>query len=164
MLGEIDLMLEKLPEWAAAKPAQRNLLTMLDEAYIQPEPLGVILIIGAWNDPFVLTIQPLIGAIAAGNAVIIKPSEVSENTAKLLAKLLPQYLDQDLYAVVNGGVKETTELLKQQFDHILYTGNTAVGKIVMQAAAKHLTPVALELGGKSPCYVDRDCDLDVACR
>ncbi|KAJ1057794.1 hypothetical protein K5549_013134 [Capra hircus] len=164
VLGEIDLMLEKLPEWAAAKPAQRNLLTMLDEAYIQPEPLGVILIIGAWNDPFVLTIQPLIGAIAAGNAVIIKPSEVSENTAKLLAKLLPQYLDQDLYAVVNGGVKETTELLKQQFDHILYTGNTAVGKIVMQAAAKHLTPVALELGGKSPCYVDRDCDLDVACR
>ncbi|KAM7225979.1 hypothetical protein CapIbe_023956 [Capra ibex] len=164
VLGEIDLMLEKLPEWAAAKPAQRNLLTMLDEAYIQPEPLGVILIIGAWNDPFVLTIQPLIGAIAAGNAVIIKPSEVSENTAKLLAKLLPQYLDQDLYAVVNGGVKETTELLKQQFDHILYTGNTAVGKIVMQAAAKHLTPVTLELGGKSPCYVDRDCDLDVACR
>ncbi|KAI4556190.1 hypothetical protein MJT46_014813 [Ovis ammon polii x Ovis aries] len=164
VLGEIDLMLEKLPEWAAAKPAQRNLLTMLDEAYIQPEPLGVVLIIGAWNYPFVLTIQPLIGAIAAGNAVIIKPSEVSENTAKLLAKLLPQYLDQDLYAVVNGGVEETTELLKQRFDHILYTGNTAVGKIVMQAAAKHLTPVTLELGGKSPCFVDRDCDLDVACR
>uniref|UniRef100_A0A8C2R0F0 Aldehyde dehydrogenase family 3 member A2 n=1 Tax=Capra hircus TaxID=9925 RepID=A0A8C2R0F0_CAPHI len=99
-----------------------------------------------------------------GNAVIIKPSEVSENTAKLLAKLLPQYLDQDLYAVVNGGVEETTELLKQRFDHILYTGNTTVGKIVMQAAAKHLTPVTLELGGKSPCFVDRDCDLDVACR
>uniref|UniRef100_A0A3Q1LJ52 Aldehyde dehydrogenase family 3 member A2 n=2 Tax=Bos TaxID=9903 RepID=A0A3Q1LJ52_BOVIN len=99
-----------------------------------------------------------------GNAVIIKPSEVSENTAKLLAKLLPQYLDQDLYAVVTGGVEETTELLKQRFDHILYTGNTTVGKIVMQAAAKHLTPVTLELGGKSPCYVDRDCDLDVACR
>ncbi|XP_060999594.1 aldehyde dehydrogenase family 3 member A2 isoform X1 [Dama dama] len=164
VLGEIDLMLEKLPEWAAAKPAQRNLLTMLDEAYIQPEPLGVVLIIGAWNYPFVLTIQPLIGAIAAGNAVIIKPSEVSENTAKLLAKLLPQYLDQDLYAVVNGGVEETTELLKQRFDHIFYTGNTTVGKIVMQAAAKHLTPVTLELGGKSPCYVDQDCDLDVACR
>ncbi|XDA90104.1 hypothetical protein R6Z07F_019684 [Ovis aries] len=163
VLGEIDLMLEKLPDWAAAKPAQRNLLTMLDEAYIQPGPLGVILIIGAWNYPFVLTIQPLI-AIAAGNAVIIKPFEVSENTTKLLAKLLPQYLDQDLYAVVNGGVEETTELLKQQFDHILYTGNTAVGKIVMQVAAKHLTPVTLELGGNSPCYVDRDCDLDVACR
>uniref|UniRef100_A0A8C0DLW6 Aldehyde dehydrogenase family 3 member A2 n=1 Tax=Balaenoptera musculus TaxID=9771 RepID=A0A8C0DLW6_BALMU len=97
VLGEIDLVLEKLPEWAAAKPAQKNLLTMLDEAYIQPEPLGVVLIIGAWNYPFVLTIQPLIGAIAAGNAVIIKPSEISENTAKVLAKLLPQYLDQEFY-------------------------------------------------------------------
>uniref|UniRef100_A0AC11DP80 Uncharacterized protein n=1 Tax=Ovis aries TaxID=9940 RepID=A0AC11DP80_SHEEP len=106
VLGEIDLMLEKLPEWAAAKPAQRNLLTMLDEAYIQPEPLGVVLIIGAWNYPFVLTIQPLIGAIAAGNAVIIKPSEVSENTAKLLAKLLPQYLDQEFYG---ENVKESPD-------------------------------------------------------
>ncbi|XP_057572087.1 aldehyde dehydrogenase family 3 member A2 isoform X2 [Hippopotamus amphibius kiboko] len=164
VLMEIDLVLERLPEWAAAKPAQKNLLTMLDEAYIQPEPLGVVLIIGAWNYPFLLIIQPLIGAIAAGNAAIVKPSEVSENTAKVLTKLLPQYLDQDLYAVVNGGVEETTELLKQRFDHILYTGNAAVGKVVMEAAAKHLTPVTLELGGKSPCYVDRDCDLDVACR
>ncbi|XP_037021765.2 aldehyde dehydrogenase family 3 member A2 [Artibeus jamaicensis] len=164
ILGEVDLVLEKLPEWVTAKPAQKNLLTMLDEAYVQPEPLGVVLIIGAWNFPFILTIQPLIGAIAAGNAVIIKPSEISENTAKILARLLPQYLDQDLYVVVNGGVDETTELLKQRFDHIFYTGNTAVGKIVMQAAAKHLTPVTLELGGKSPCYIDKDCDLDVACR
>ncbi|XP_005597871.3 aldehyde dehydrogenase family 3 member A2 isoform X2 [Equus caballus] len=164
LLGEIDLVLEKLPEWVKATPAKKNMLIMLDEAYIQPQPLGVVLIIGAWNYPLVLLIQPLIGAIAAGNAVIMKPSEVSENTAKILAKLLPQYLDQDLYVVVNGGVEETTELLKQQFDHILYTGNTMVGKIIMEAAAKHLTPVTLELGGKSPCYVDRDCDLDVACR
>ncbi|XP_045840004.1 aldehyde dehydrogenase family 3 member A2 isoform X4 [Meles meles] len=164
ILGELDLVLENLPEWVTATPAKKNLLTMLDEAYVQPEPLGVVLIIGAWNYPFVLTIQPLIGAIAAGNAVIIKPSELSEKTAQLLAKLLPQYLDQDLYAVINGGIPETTELLKQRFDHILYTGNTAVGKIVMEAAAKHLTPVTLELGGKSPCYIDTDCDLDVACR
>ncbi|XP_075389276.1 aldehyde dehydrogenase family 3 member A2 isoform X2 [Tenrec ecaudatus] len=164
VLGEIDHVLEKLPEWVTPKRAEKNLLTMLDEAYIHSEPLGVVLIIGAWNYPFVLTIQPLIGAIAAGNAVIIKPSELSENTAKTLAKLLPQYLDQELYAVINGGVKETTELLKQRFDHILYTGSTAVGKIVMEAAAKHLTPVTLELGGKSPCYVDKDCDLDIACR
>ncbi|KAL6052329.1 hypothetical protein STEG23_014442, partial [Scotinomys teguina] len=164
ILGEIDFMLANLSELASAKPAKKNLLTMMDEAYVQPEPLGVVLIIGAWNYPFVLIMQPLVGAIAAGNAVIIKPSELSEKTAKLLAKLLPQYLDQDLYAVVNGGVAETTELLKQRFDHILYTGNTAVGKIVMEAAAKHLTPVTLELGGKSPCYIDRDCDLDIACR
>uniref|UniRef100_A0A8D2B7N5 Aldehyde dehydrogenase family 3 member A2 n=1 Tax=Sciurus vulgaris TaxID=55149 RepID=A0A8D2B7N5_SCIVU len=164
VLGEIDLMLGNLHEWVTAKPVKKNLLTMLDEAYVQPEPLGVILIIGAWNYPFVLTMQPLVGAIAAGNAVIIKPSELSENTSKILAKLLPQYLDQDLYAVVNGGVEETTELLKQRFDHILYTGNAAVGKIVMEAAAKHLTPVTLELGGKSPCYIDKDCDLDIVCR
>lgn len=164
VLGEIDLVLEKLPEWVTAEPVKKNLLTMLDEAYIQPEPLGVALIIGAWNYPFVLTIQPLIGAIAAGNAVIIKPSELSENTAKILTKLLPQYLDQDLYVIVNGGVEETTELLKQRFDHILYTGSATVGKIVMAAAAKHLTPVTLELGGKSPCYIDKDCDLDIACR
>ncbi|XP_077020126.1 aldehyde dehydrogenase family 3 member A2 isoform X1 [Tamandua tetradactyla] len=164
ILGEIDNVLQKLPEWVAPRPAEKNLLTMLDEAYVHSEPLGVVLIIGAWNYPFVLAIQPLIGAIAAGNAVIVKPSEISVNTAKMLATLLPQYLDQDLYVVINGGVKETTELLKQQFDHILYTGNTAVGKIVMEAAAKHLTPVTLELGGKSPCYIDKDCDLDIACR
>ncbi|XP_058531922.1 aldehyde dehydrogenase family 3 member A2 isoform X1 [Ochotona princeps] len=164
ILGEIDFMLRNLPEWITAQPVKKNLFTMLDEAYIQAEPLGVVLIIGAWNYPFVLTMQPLIGAIAAGNAVIVKPSELSENTAKVLAKLLPQYLDQDLYTVINGGVQETTELLKQRFDHILYTGNAAVGKIVMEAAAKHLTPVTLELGGKSPCYVDRDCDLDTVCR
>ncbi|NWH37120.1 AL3A2 dehydrogenase, partial [Chloropsis hardwickii] len=100
----------------------------------------------------------------AGNAVVVKPSEVSENTARLVAELLPQYLDKDLYPVVTGGVPETTELLTQRFDHILYTGNSSVGRIVMAAAAKHLTPVTLELGGKSPCYIDKDCDLAVACR
>nr|XP_008248572.1 aldehyde dehydrogenase family 3 member A2 isoform X2 [Oryctolagus cuniculus] len=164
ILGEIDFMLNNLADWVTAKPVKKNLFTMLDEAYVQAEPLGVVLIIGAWNYPFVLTIQPLIGAIAAGNAVILKPSELSEHTAQVLAKLLPQYLDQDLYAVVNGGVKETTELLKERFDHILYTGNAAVGRVVMEAAAKHLTPVTLELGGKSPCYIDKDCDLDTVCR
>ncbi|CAO2643471.1 Aldehyde dehydrogenase, dimeric NADP-preferring [Lemmus lemmus] len=106
----------------------------------------------------------MVGAIAAGNAVVLKPSEVSEKTADLLATLIPQYLDKDLYPVINGGVPETTEVLTEKFDHIIYTGSTAVGKIVMAAAAKHLTPVTLELGGKSPCYVDKDCELDVACR
>ncbi|NXM27808.1 AL3A2 dehydrogenase, partial [Oxyruncus cristatus] len=164
VLGELALVMEKLPSWAAPQPVKKNLMTMRDEAYINFEPLGVVLIIGAWNYPFVLVMQPLIGAIAAGNAVVVKPSEVSENTAKLVADLLPQYLDQELYPVVTGGVPETTELLTQRFDHILYTGNSAVGKIVMAAAAKHLTPVTLELGGKSPCYIDKDCDLAVACR
>ncbi|NXV61031.1 AL3A2 dehydrogenase, partial [Molothrus ater] len=163
VLGELALTMEKLPSWAAPHHVKKDLLTMRDEAYIGYEPLGVVLIIGAWNYPFALVMQPLIGAIAAGNAVVVKPSEVSENTAWLVAELLPQYLDKDLYAVVTGGVPETTELLTQRFDHILYTGNSAVGRIVMAAAAKHLTPVTLELGGKSPCYIDRDCDLAVAC-
>ncbi|NXV91661.1 AL3A2 dehydrogenase, partial [Calonectris borealis] len=164
VLRELALAMDELPSWAAPQPVQKNLLTMRDEAYICYEPLGVVLIIGAWNYPFVLVMQPLIGAIAAGNAVVVKPSELSENVAQLVADLLPQYLDQELYPVVTGGVPETTELLKQRFDHILYTGNSAVGKIVMAAAAKHLTPVTLELGGKSPCYIDKDCDLAVACR
>ncbi|KAF1631060.1 Fatty aldehyde dehydrogenase, partial [Eudyptes filholi] len=164
VLKELALAMDKLPSWAAPQPVKRDLLTMRDEAYVCPEPLGVVLIIGAWNYPFVLVMQPLIGAIAAGNAVVVKPSEICENMARLVSDLLPQYLDQELYPVVTGGVPETTELLKQRFDHILYTGNSTVGKIVMAAAAKHLTPVTLELGGKSPCYIDKDCDLAVACR
>ncbi|KAK2537395.1 fatty aldehyde dehydrogenase [Columba guinea] len=164
LLGELALAMDKLKSWAAPQPVKKNLLTLRDEAYICPEPLGVVLIIGAWNYPFLLVMQPLVGAIAAGNAAVVKPSEISENTAQLVADLLPQYLDPELYPVVTGGVPETTELLKERFDHILYTGNSAVGKIVMAAAAKHLTPVTLELGGKSPCYIDKDCDLTVACR
>ncbi|NXC42677.1 AL3A2 dehydrogenase, partial [Penelope pileata] len=163
VLGELALTMEKLPAWAAPRPVQKNLLTLRDEAYICPEPLGVVLVIGAWNYPFVLVMQPLIGAIAAGNAVVVKPSEVSEHTAQLIADILPQYLDP-VHVRLLFPVPETTELLTQRFDHILYTGNSAVGKIVMAAAAKHLTPVTLELGGKSPCYIDKDCDLTIACR
>uniref|UniRef100_A0A8D0GXH0 Aldehyde dehydrogenase n=2 Tax=Sphenodon punctatus TaxID=8508 RepID=A0A8D0GXH0_SPHPU len=164
VLVEIALFLNKLPSWAAPQPVEKTLLTLTDEAYVHHEPLVVVLVIGAWNYPFVLLLQPLIGAIAAGNAVVVKPSEVSEHTANLIAEILPQYIDKELYPVVTGGVPETTELLKQRFDHILYTGNSLVGKIVMEAATKHLTPVTLELGGKSPCYIDKNCDIEIACR
>ncbi|XP_030259150.1 aldehyde dehydrogenase family 3 member A2-like isoform X2 [Sparus aurata] len=162
--GDIKLAVEKLAEWAAPRPVEKNLLTISDEVYVQPEPLGVVLIIGAWNYPWAVTLQPLVGAIAAGNAAIIKPSEVSSHSAKVMEELLPQYLDKDLYPVVTGGVPETQELLRQRFDHIFYTGNSTVGKLVMEAAARHLTPVTLELGGKSPCYIDKDCDITIACR
>ncbi|XP_074045343.1 aldehyde dehydrogenase, dimeric NADP-preferring [Macrotis lagotis] len=162
-LHEVEYALANLAQWVQDEPVENN-KTSNDQAYIHSEPLGVALIIGAWNYPFNVTIQPLVGAIAAGNAVVLKPSEVSEQTANLFAKMLPQYLDKDLFPVINGGVPETTELLKEKFDHILYTGSTGVGKIIMTAAAKHLTPVTLELGGKSPCYIDKDCDLDIACR
>ncbi|XP_061104093.1 aldehyde dehydrogenase family 3 member A2-like [Conger conger] len=162
--SEIRLAIERLAEWAAPRPVEKSLLTLTDRVFIQPEPLGVVLIIGAWNYPWAVTLQPLIGAIAAGNAAVVKPSELSENSSKLLKELLPQYLDKELYPVVTGGVPETQELLRQRFDHIFYTGNPAVGKLVMEAAARHLTPVILELGGKSPCYIDKDCDITVACR
>uniref|UniRef100_A0A8C6NP12 Aldehyde dehydrogenase n=1 Tax=Nothobranchius furzeri TaxID=105023 RepID=A0A8C6NP12_NOTFU len=162
--GEINLIIRKLKEWAAPRPVEKNLMTLSDTVYIQPEPLGVVLIIGAWNYPWAVTIQPLIGAIAAGNAAVVKPSEVCVHTAKVMENLLPLYIDKELYPVVTGGVPETQELLRQRFDHIFYTGNSTVGKIIMEAAAKHLTPVTLELGGKSPCYIDKTCDLSIACR
>uniref|UniRef100_A0A8B9K5S8 Aldehyde dehydrogenase n=1 Tax=Astyanax mexicanus TaxID=7994 RepID=A0A8B9K5S8_ASTMX len=161
--GEINLAISKLSEWASPRPVDKNLLTISDEVYVLPEPLGVVLIIGAWNYPFAVTFQPLVGAIAAGNAAVIKPSEVSAHTAKVM-ELLPLYLDPEMYPVVTGGVPETQELLKQRFDYIFYTGNSTVGKLIMEAAAQHLTPVTLELGGKSPCYIDKNCDLAVACR
>ncbi|XP_047463683.1 aldehyde dehydrogenase family 3 member A2-like [Mugil cephalus] len=162
--AEINLMLKNLKEWASARPASKTLVTLADTVYIQPEPLGVVLIIGAWNYPWAVTIQPLIGAIAAGNAAVVKPSEVCVHTAKVMEELLPVYLDKELYPVVTGGVPETQELLRQKYDHIFYTGNSTVGKIIMEAAAKHLTPVTLELGGKSPCYIDKNCDISMACR
>ncbi|XP_066519399.1 aldehyde dehydrogenase family 3 member A2a [Hoplias malabaricus] len=161
--GEVNLALSKLSEWASPRPVAKNLLTISDEVYIQPQPLGVVLIIGAWNYPIAVTLQPLVGAIAAGNAVVIKPSEICVHTAKVM-ELLALYLDPEMYPVVTGGVPETQELLKQRFDHIFYTGNSSVGKLVMEAAARHLTPVTLELGGKSPCYIDKDCDIKIACR
>lgn len=164
LLAEIELTLDNLHDWAAPQHVKKNLMTMQDDVYINYEPLGVVLVIGAWNYPLVVLLQPVVGAIAAGNAVVMKPSEVSEHTAKILEKIIPRYLDKELYPVVNGGVAETTELLAERFDHIFYTGNTNVGKIIMTAAAKFLTPVTLELGGKSPCYIDKDCDIDIASR
>lgn len=162
--NEISLAIEKLTQWAAPRQVDRNILTVSDEVYVQPEPLGVVLIIGAWNYPWAITLQPLVGAIAAGNAAVVKPSELSEYSSLLLRALLPRYLDKDLYPVVTGGVSETQELLRLRFDHIFYTGSSTVGKVVMEAAARHLTPVTLELGGKSPCYIDKNCDIRVACR
>jgi aldehyde dehydrogenase (NAD+) len=134
------------------------------KSLIVREPLGVVLVISAWNYPIALAITPLAGALAAGNCALLKPSEVAPKTSALLAELLPKYLDSSALEVIEGGVPETTELLAQRFDHIFYTGSTNVGKIVMAAAAKHLTPVTLELGGKSPCIIDRDVDLAVAAR
>jgi len=128
------------------------------------DPLGVGLIIGAWNYPIQLTLSPLIAALSAGNAAVLKPSEVSSACADALARLVPQYLDRDAVSVATGGVDETTALLDLQWDHIFFTGGPLIGKIVMAAAARHLTPVVLELGGKSPAIVHASADLEVAAR
>ena len=124
----------------------------------------MVLIIGPWNYPVQLVLAPLVGALAAGNAAVIKPSELAESASHTLARLVARHLDPDAVAVVEGGVPETTALLDEHWDHIFYTGNGAVGRIVMTAAARHLTPVTLELGGKSPAIVDRSANLDVAAR
>jgi len=131
---------------------------------IYKEPKGVVLIISPFNYPIWLCISPMAGAIAAGNAVVIKPAETTPHVSSLFAELVPKYLDPELVAVVNGAVPETTKLLDLTWDHILYTGSGRVGRIVSAAAAKHLTPVSLELGGKSPVFIDPNCDLETAAK
>jgi len=159
---DVQEAIRSLDHWAKPERKQIPLLNIGGSAYVYKEPLGVVLIISPWNYPLSLITRPLIGAIAAGNCVIIKPSEVSTHVAETVAKLFPRYLDPNCIRVVSGAVEETTELLKFKFDHILYTGNGTVGKIVMRAATEYLTPVTLELGGKSPCIVDRDVNMKVA--
>lgn len=153
-----------LRKWMKPQRVSTSLVAFPGKSLIVREPLGVVLVIAPWNYPFSLVINPLMGALAAGNCALVKPSEVAPATSALIARLLPQYLDAEAVAVVEGGVPETTELLAQRFDHIFYTGNGTVGRIVMEAAAKHLTPVTLELGGKSPCIVDASADLDVTAK
>ena len=153
-----------LRAWTKPKKVSTPWKIQPAQGMIQREPLGVVLIISPWNYPFQLLLAPLVGAIAAGNCALLKPSEVAPATAALIARWIPRYLDETAIKVVEGGVPETTEILAQRFDHIFYTGNGTVGRIVMTAAAKHLTPVTLELGGKSPCIVDRTADLDVTAK
>ncbi|XP_009593287.1 aldehyde dehydrogenase [Nicotiana tomentosiformis] len=156
--------LKQLKRWMKPEKVKTSLTTFPSSAEIVPEPFGVVLVISAWNYPFLLSLDPVIGAIAAGNAVVLKPSEIAPATSSVLAKLLGEYMDATAIRVVEGAVPETTALLEQKWDKIFYTGNGKVGRIVMAAAAKHLTPVVLELGGKSPVIVDSNINLKVAVR
>ncbi|MEO0323837.1 MAG: aldehyde dehydrogenase family protein [Myxococcota bacterium] len=153
-----------LEGWMRPEKVRVPLVARPGSSEIRREPLGVVLVIAPWNYPFQLLMAPLVAALAAGNAAVLKPSEVSRHTSALFARLLPRYLDREAVCVVEGGVAETTALLAERFDHIFYTGGGRVGRIVMRAAAEYLTPVTLELGGKSPCIVHRSADLDVAAR
>lgn len=148
MINDVEDLIVNLDKWAAPEKPPTGLANMLDKACIYKDPYGVVLVIGAWNYPLQLTLLPTAAAIAAGNCVIIKPSEISTASAKLMEDLIPKYLDNECYQVVNGGVEITTQLLKNQFDYIFFTGSTTVGKIVHAAANKYLTPTTLELGGK----------------
>ncbi|KAL8059632.1 hypothetical protein ABFX02_03G099600 [Erythranthe guttata] len=158
------LALKELCRWTMPEKVKTTMTTYPSSAHIVSEPLGVVLVISTWNYPFILSIEPIIGAISAGNAVVLKPSEVSPATSAVLSKLLGEYMDTSAVRVVEGSVPETTALLEQKWDKIFYTGNSKVGRIVLAAAAKHLTPVVLELGGKSPVVVDTNIDLKVAAR
>jgi aldehyde dehydrogenase (NAD+) len=162
--SEITAMRKQLKSWMKPQRVATPLSIQPAKSFVVREPLGVVLIIAPWNYPIQLAISPLAAAIAAGNVAVVKPSEMTPHTSSVLAKLIAQTFEPDVVACVEGGVAETSALLEERFDHIFYTGNGRVGRIVMQAAAKHLTPVTLELGGKSPCIVDAECDLEVAAR
>ncbi|XP_028770308.1 aldehyde dehydrogenase family 3 member H1 isoform X1 [Neltuma alba] len=156
--------IQELKHWMKPEKVNTSITTYPSSAEIVSEPLGVVLVISTWNFPFLLSMDPVIGAVSAGNAVVLKPSEISPATSSLLASLLKDYLDNSAIRVVEGAVPETTALLEQKWDKILYTGSARVGRIVMSAAAKHLTPVILELGGKCPAVVDSNINLQVAAR
>lgn len=160
--NEIAIAIANLDEWSQDEYVKTDFVNKINECYIRHEPKGVILIISPWNYPIQLSLIPVISAIAAGNCVILKPSELSSHTSKVLESLFHKYLDSNSYSIICGDAKVATELLTHRFDHIFFTGSTKVGKIVMAAAAKHLTPVTLELGGKCPCIVDSSADIELA--
>ncbi|WP_137844616.1 aldehyde dehydrogenase family protein [Microbacterium sp. 2FI] len=159
---ETKELLRNLQRWTRPRRVKVPLAMQPASARVIREPLGTVLVISPWNYPIHLLLMPVAAAIAAGNAVVMKPSELAPATSDLMAQLVPRYLDPRAVRIVAGGVDETTELLAERWDHIFYTGNGAVGRIVMAAAAKHLTPVTLELGGKSPVWVDRSADVAAA--
>jgi aldehyde dehydrogenase (NAD+) len=160
VLADVEFARAQLESWMKPEPAGVPDVLQPGEAWTQYEPLGLTLIIAPWNYPVQLALVPLIGAIAAGDCAVIKPSEVAPHTSKVLAELLPKYLDTDAFAVIEGDAAMTKELLDQGFDHCFFTGSPAIGREVMLMAAEHLTPVVLELGGKSPVIVTKNANLE----
>src|SRR5262244_1469951 len=162
--SEVNHALAHLRRWMKPLSISTPLVLMPSHTEVRFDPLGVGLIIGTWNYPVMLTLSPLIAAISGGNAAVIKPSEMAAATADVIASRLPEYLDRNAFSVVTGAVRETSALLEQHWDHIFFTGGTTVAKVVMAAAAKNLTPVVLELGGKSPTIVHSSANLRVSAR
>lgn len=161
IIHEIDLALKNLNKWAKRRKVKTNLFNLPGKSYLVPEPLGVTLVIGAWNFPYNLSLTPLVGSMMAGNTTVLKPSELPAETSKVMAKILNENFDPNYIRVVEGAIPETTALLRQRYDKIFFTGSPMVGKIVHRAAAEHLTNVTLELGGKNPSIFTKDCNLKV---
>ncbi|EJQ42559.1 hypothetical protein IEE_03913 [Bacillus cereus BAG5X1-1] len=164
VLKEISFQMKHISSWSKPKRVRTALTHFGSKGKVAPEPYGVTLIIAPWNYPFQLAIAPLVGALAAGNTVVLKPSELTPNVSKVLTRMLEELFPEELVSVVEGGAQESTALLKEPFDYIFFTGSVGVGKVVMEAAAKKLTPLTLELGGKSPCIVHKDAKIDVTAR
>ncbi|RDW19133.1 aldehyde dehydrogenase family protein [Oceanobacillus arenosus] len=161
---EIDFAIKNLRYWMAPDKVPSPLTHKGSKSYIMKEPYGVTLVISPWNYPLQLALAPVIGAIAAGNCVILKPSELAKSTSYLLAEMVKSYFDGSFFTVIEGGKETTTELLTYPFDYIFFTGSKNVGKVIMRAASEHLTPVTLELGGKSPAIVDQDANINLAAK
>jgi len=164
LFHEIDYAIKNLKKWAKRKWVLSDFANFPSHSYIIPEPLGTVLVIGAWNYPYQLSLAPAIAALAAGNTVVLKPSEIAPYASNAMAKMINEAFDKSYFCVVEGGIPETTEILEQRFDKIFFTGSATVGRIVYQAAAKHLTPVVLELGGKSPTFVLRNANIKVSAK
>lgn len=164
LYADIDETIKHLSKWAKAKRVRTNLASFPASSYVKPEPLGICLVIGAWNYPYLLSLGPIVAAMAAGNTLILKPSEMTPACADELEQMVKANFSPDYFSVVKGGVAETTALLSEKFDKIFFTGSVATGKIIYAAAAKHLTPVTLELGGKSPAIVKADADLKLSAK
>lgn len=164
LYAELNYAIKKVRKWSKRKRVFTGLANFPAKSYMVPEPLGTTLVIGAWNYPIQLSLLPAITAIAAGNTVVLKPSELPSKTSEVLAKIINENFPANFFHVVEGGIPETTELLNCTFDKIFFTGSIPVGKIVYQAAAKNLIPVTLELGGKSPTFVFADCDIKMTAK
>jgi aldehyde dehydrogenase (NAD+) len=164
VLDELNFTLKHFREWAKPKKVATPILYFIASSRIYSDPLGVVLVMGPWNYPFQLLLAPVVAAMAAGNCAILKPSELAPATSWVLAELFKEAFDPAYVTVAEGGIEVSTALLEEKFDHIFFTGGTAVGKVVMAAAARHLTPVTLELGGKSPCIVDVDTPIEMTAR
>ena len=164
VLSELNLTIKNLKRWAKPKRIKSSLLTFPSKDYIYKEPFGAVLIIAPWNYPFLLALEPLIMAIAAGNTVVLKPSELTTHTTKVISKIIQQAFPKTVATTIEGGVETSTKLLTQKWDYIFFTGSTTVGKIVAKAAAKNLTPNTLELGGKSPCIIDDSVNLKLVAK